>query len=639
MELYRSGRADVDVALPTIYKHGIVLFRSLYSLLRVLPTWKFYKRLRRRTGGVNRNGNLAIHLRVRAQGAQSEDLDVLRFGTPLTDAHKPLPTQIHVFAPIPHLLGTFSLRSEYLAAPHFFQIDEREALLSSGFLSSDRDTDGRTEFVPTLERHKQRDSISGSNLNVPVPSSPPRAIGLGRASSTGSAVKNAASERSNNSLAERFLLPSRVASVGIGPSASTGSSALIPPPRPFPMIGGGNPIATNTTITSNTNIHTIPASGLANHLRRDSLTSSTSSSVSARDPFISTNHPNTTTPSAANVPLTNPGTTPGTTSLSSSPSGGVPIRRPGINPAHPFKSSTLSSAGGSSPSMSIRQGVAGSPAGIGLGMPSSLGREVTIGLTGGSHSRHPSFGSSGMQPSPVIPGARLPPLLPTNATSGTSTSSGAGHAWPSPPGHATTFAPSSLGADRPRFGGFGGRGMSVERDSDKEPDRDRRRSVQGVYGVGAGTESGIGVDHPVPVPMAPRRRFESSFGHRYTGSGGGSAGSGTSGGGGTGASPSLGMGVAGARVWSTPGSVQGSVEGSGPSGRGTPGSSREVSYIVLPVYTFFRGQRSMPRSFICGVGGRCYVLALLRMLFTIYLRSCAASFRLLPLINIHEPLL
>ncbi|KAJ2920696.1 hypothetical protein H1R20_g16397, partial [Candolleomyces eurysporus] len=41
---------SIDVALPTIYKHGIPLFRSLYSLLRVLPTWKLYKRLKRRIG-------------------------------------------------------------------------------------------------------------------------------------------------------------------------------------------------------------------------------------------------------------------------------------------------------------------------------------------------------------------------------------------------------------------------------------------------------------------------------------------------------------------------------------------------------------------------------------------------------------
>ncbi|KAF8178288.1 phosphorylated protein that interacts with Vac8p, partial [Pholiota molesta] len=34
------GAEGIDMALPTIYKHGIVLFRSLFSLLRVLPAWK-----------------------------------------------------------------------------------------------------------------------------------------------------------------------------------------------------------------------------------------------------------------------------------------------------------------------------------------------------------------------------------------------------------------------------------------------------------------------------------------------------------------------------------------------------------------------------------------------------------------------
>ncbi|KNZ73609.1 Autophagy-related protein 13 [Termitomyces sp. J132] len=41
-----------DVPLATIYKHCILLFRSLFTLLRVLPAWKLYKRLRRRTASL-----------------------------------------------------------------------------------------------------------------------------------------------------------------------------------------------------------------------------------------------------------------------------------------------------------------------------------------------------------------------------------------------------------------------------------------------------------------------------------------------------------------------------------------------------------------------------------------------------------
>lgn len=70
--------SDSDLGLSTVYKHGIGLFRSIYTLLRVLPTWKLHKRLRRR-GAVpsNRNANLNIELRVRS--GQNQD-GVLGFG-------------------------------------------------------------------------------------------------------------------------------------------------------------------------------------------------------------------------------------------------------------------------------------------------------------------------------------------------------------------------------------------------------------------------------------------------------------------------------------------------------------------------------------------------------------------------------
>lgn len=80
--LLESWKLDFDptdvsnsgIAAATTYKHGIVLFRSLFSLLRLLPTWKLYKRLRRKTGGVV---NLGIQLRVRSYSAKG---DTLGFG-------------------------------------------------------------------------------------------------------------------------------------------------------------------------------------------------------------------------------------------------------------------------------------------------------------------------------------------------------------------------------------------------------------------------------------------------------------------------------------------------------------------------------------------------------------------------------
>ncbi|SRR5258708_415550 len=69
-----------DLGLSTVYKHGIGLFRSIYTFLRVLPTWKLHKRLRRRVVvPSNRNANLNIELRVRSGRDQN---GVLGFGKP-----------------------------------------------------------------------------------------------------------------------------------------------------------------------------------------------------------------------------------------------------------------------------------------------------------------------------------------------------------------------------------------------------------------------------------------------------------------------------------------------------------------------------------------------------------------------------
>ena len=68
---------DPAVALPTIYKHGIPLFRSLYSMLRILPVWKLYKKLRRRTTGPG--SQLTIQLSASDRDQVGED--ALLFGT------------------------------------------------------------------------------------------------------------------------------------------------------------------------------------------------------------------------------------------------------------------------------------------------------------------------------------------------------------------------------------------------------------------------------------------------------------------------------------------------------------------------------------------------------------------------------
>lgn len=78
----RGGQDDrSDVAPPTMYKHSISLFRSVYTLLRILPAWKLARRARRPGG--TRNGNFTIQIRVESDeggSGGSRIRDTLSFG-------------------------------------------------------------------------------------------------------------------------------------------------------------------------------------------------------------------------------------------------------------------------------------------------------------------------------------------------------------------------------------------------------------------------------------------------------------------------------------------------------------------------------------------------------------------------------
>lgn len=84
-EPHYSGRPTPDdrpeVAPSTIYKHGISLFRSIFTLLRLLPAWKLAKR---RPGG-NRYENFSIKLRVEGMDqARGASHGVFGFGESLS---------------------------------------------------------------------------------------------------------------------------------------------------------------------------------------------------------------------------------------------------------------------------------------------------------------------------------------------------------------------------------------------------------------------------------------------------------------------------------------------------------------------------------------------------------------------------
>ncbi|KDQ23490.1 hypothetical protein PLEOSDRAFT_1114454 [Pleurotus ostreatus PC15] len=513
-----SSSSASDVAPPTIYKHGIPLFRSLYTLLRVLPAWKLYKRLKRRAG---RNGNMTIIVRVK-----EADDDVLEFGTspalwvlnnfpqtligmPITSQSpllpsSVLPTQTHTFVPVPHPHGTITLTITYLSNPNF-QIEDKESLFSNRFLAGDkaglleqpaprpeaeppvRDV----EFLPTLVKNQQRDSIASSS-------------GMGYSSSP---VHGWASqlprdrEVNAQSIADRFILPpqpSASGSPGMGHSrtASTPGSAVNRAVALPGSTGSGSPAA----------LGHYGGTGFSGGSR--SRTSSPRTSPRKGNiglPSVPLGIPTSTTSiygKTANSgsytsPLQPLRDFPRVPSTSSSPStSGVPAAAGIPRPLSRLRTSSTVSTPGSPAGLGI---------GLGLGLPGSLPQTSLLS----QHPLSPIQASATMPPTPTRSGSSISPIAVkpfkagSLASAGVVASSGSGSSTgvmtrPSPPSGPLSAGPGPSNYAFPPSTG--------------SPDAPR----------------------PSPVPVPGRKRYSSSFGHRYAsslGAGGSATGSGGSAGG------------------------------------------------------------------------------------------------------------
>ncbi|KAF7969472.1 hypothetical protein HWV62_27261 [Athelia sp. TMB] len=464
--------SEGDVAPSTIYKHGIPLFRSLFTLLRVLPTWRLFKRLRRGA----RNANLGIQIRVRerkehvsasaelssneSETEESDDADgregILGFDTPPTRTREPLLTSTHGFPSIPHPMGTLALSARYLTTPNF-SIDDRENVLSDRFLHADIDDidmdmlrgggagAGGRGFTPTLVKNQQRDSMlatggashgSPSTRMTPLARSPPRTsfqpatspiaryppLPSNPATNTSPTAATTQGRQSTiEVLADRFVLPSPTATPATSPYTSPAASTVVPrhtrttslpqapslnlrqralsrSPRggnanlPLPGLPGPSSVArasSNTTPLPTVGSMSSDTGSIGIRVRKESGSASSAS-------------PGSHLPNLPEVPT----------------AGALPIRRPGLNPVHPFKASTLSSSPSlHSPTPSSLQSRIGAPSPL----AASPRPFPTSGATSPTSARIP------VPPSPMRPSP--PPQNPNSP-----------------------FAPSSLGDDPGRPG-------------------------------------------------------------------------------------------------------------------------------------------------------------------------------------------
>lgn len=127
--------AELKDPLPNVYKKGVVLFRSLYTMLRFLPTWKLYKKLGRQA--------LKLKYRIRqGHGLAQGQKDSL--STPLcpSEHNSDQIVEHHENGVLVTPAGLLSCVVDYRVSCGLDQADT-ESLLSSRFLGLD-------EGMPTL---------------------------------------------------------------------------------------------------------------------------------------------------------------------------------------------------------------------------------------------------------------------------------------------------------------------------------------------------------------------------------------------------------------------------------------------------------------------------------------------------------
>ncbi|KAF3095854.1 autophagy protein 13 [Orbilia oligospora] len=160
--------------LAVVYKKSIVLFRSLYSYARLLPSWKLQKKLAK-----GNKSNLRICCRV-----VNGDTTPIPQPDPLEIALIPRETNVtnsFQFGAVDSPAGTFTVKVDYRRQCEF-RVDDSEALLSSHFLNLDEHY-----FKPSLHQRapsqpvnlpsREPGSLPSHNLNLVQRGDPSLAYG------------------------------------------------------------------------------------------------------------------------------------------------------------------------------------------------------------------------------------------------------------------------------------------------------------------------------------------------------------------------------------------------------------------------------------------------------------------------------
>ncbi|KAI8381591.1 autophagy-related protein 13-domain-containing protein [Radiomyces spectabilis] len=131
------------VDLPNLYKRSIIFFRSLHSLVRLLPTYNLRRRLRKF------NDYAGFSIGYRLASAPVRRNDEISLNVPIMDGDARNPTKTYEFTDILTPLGMFKLQVQYRKNCEF-RVDDAEQDLSARFIDMDEHY-----FTPTMAKYQQ----------------------------------------------------------------------------------------------------------------------------------------------------------------------------------------------------------------------------------------------------------------------------------------------------------------------------------------------------------------------------------------------------------------------------------------------------------------------------------------------------
>jgi autophagy-related protein 13 len=122
--------SDLSEPLPNVYKKAVVLFRSLYSHLRLLPAFKYNKSIAKQPAN---NPSLKLNYRITNSDFRSPLQDTLSL--PLFPSRDPVTQALHIGS-TNSPIGPLCVSVEYRTSCEF-TVDDSESLLSSQFMGLD----------------------------------------------------------------------------------------------------------------------------------------------------------------------------------------------------------------------------------------------------------------------------------------------------------------------------------------------------------------------------------------------------------------------------------------------------------------------------------------------------------------------